>query len=69
MTEITLGGEGRPVFVSEGLGFSCEHFTAVLSRRMRAQLNTKYLGGHNTLVMMLFSSTKFTIRKEGAMGN
>lgn len=62
MTEITLkGGEGRLVFVSEGLGFSRKHFTAVLSCRMRAQLNVRYLRGRN---VTLCSSAKFTIRKE-----
>lgn len=65
MTEITLkDGEGRPVFVWKGLGFSCKHFTLVLNCRMRVQLNVRYLGGYN---VTLFSSAKFTIRKKEAV--
>lgn len=69
--EITLGGEGRPVFDSEGPALSCGYFTAILSRRTRAQLNARYLGAHNAREICFQdckrSSARFTIRREAAI--
>lgn len=57
----------------KGPGLSCGYLTAILSRQTRAQLNARYLGGHNVREVCFRNckrnNTKFTIRREAAMGN